>query len=405
MDEEQVWQQIELQNKFICKEFVGDIARFLVNRKNLILGTIDNDASNLENGEVVEEEECESGLGEEEVGDDPEYSDLGTSDEEDEEEEGVAGKSSIVDDKFFKLSEMEEFLIAQEKGKSVMKGHDEDEDDDDDDEEINLFENLPSDSNDESERPHYNDFFDQPGDHPSRKKRKRDMKSTSNTFNSEKRVKFAVENDNEDDSDESFGFDDDKEEDQDDVNDGKTANGAVSSFEARQERLKLRIRTLEEEALKEKPWQLKGEVTAAHRPQNSLLEEYVEFDTAVRPPPVMTDKTTLKLEDIIKQRIKDKAWDDVERKIKPVEDPREYKKRLVLNQEKSKLSLAQIYEQEYLKQKEAKAGVAEDQPEKVPEEQAEIEKMMKNLFTKLDALSNFHFTPKMVSHLLNEFFF
>jgi len=44
------------------------------------------------------------------------------------------------------------------------------------------------------------------------------------------------------------------------------------------------------------------------------------------------------------------VFDDVVRKEKPKEEAFQYKKRLTLDHEKSKLSLAQIYEQEFLKQ-------------------------------------------------------
>lgn len=107
------------------------------------------------------------------------------------------------------------------------------------------------------------------------------------------------------------------------------------------------------------------------------------------------------------------------RKEKPKEEVFEYKKRLTLDHEKSKQSLAQIYEQEYLKQNQvcflksqfysfihgiwtcAKYVFLSQHKTEEEENPAhvEIQKHMDTLFLKLDALSNFHFTPKPVSSM------
>lgn len=112
------------------------------------------------------------------------------------------------------------------------------------------------------------------------------------------------------------------------------------------------------------------------------------------PAPVVSEETTLSIEDIIKQRILDQVWDDVRRRVKPPEKPYQYQRARGFDQEKSKRSLAEVYEDEYLQQTEKQdeftmRGVKQD-PEYV-----EIEKLKKSLFLKLDSLTNFHSTPKL----------
>lgn len=62
--------------------------------------------------------------------------------------------------------------------------------------------------------------------------------------------------------------------------------------------------------------------------------------------PVVTQDFTLSIEDIIKKRIKEESWDDVIRKIPPDSKKFKPKKVVELDQEKSKIGLAEIYEQE-----------------------------------------------------------
>ena len=90
---------------------------------------------------------------------------------------------------------------------------------------------------------------------------------------------------------------------------------------------------MEEQAIMpQKPWQMIGEVNSIERPENSLLQEHLDYDNVAKQAPIVTEEVSRRLEDIIMQRIKDKAWDDVTRKIKPVENPYEYKKKLILDQ-------------------------------------------------------------------------
>lgn len=341
-------------------------------------------------------------------------------------------RKSIVDDKFFKLSEMEAFLESEDKKEMrKTKGtHFESNDG-----EVDYFNGDFSEDDVEDEgaeaNAKYANFFDADSeDEEEIKRRKREARDAKNKM-IEKRKKEDLglddsDIDNVDNEDVDELNEEEQEDEEDDDEEGDTKKGKVSfdmsknsyrsdsddqadndedkqlhldpenksSFELRQERLRNRITEFEEAAMGEKSWQLKGEVTSTSRPQNSLLEEVLEFDSTARPAPIITEETTLQLEDIIKQRIKDKAWNDVERKYKPVNTPQEFRKKLVLDQEKSKESLAQLYEKEYLNELDKIDPNRGEKEEDEPKEHTEIRRLTKALFLKLDALSNFYYTPK-----------
>uniref|UniRef100_A0A2H8TU56 U3 small nucleolar ribonucleoprotein protein MPP10 n=1 Tax=Melanaphis sacchari TaxID=742174 RepID=A0A2H8TU56_9HEMI len=391
-DEEQIWQELELQNSARLKLLANTIQGFTKNdliyldesksaqtKKNLKVTKSINDKTKINSLEIDDNDDEDNGDDEddEDNNDDEDNGDEVDIESEDEDnifdlEEAEPStnkqtfKKSVVDDEFFKLSEMEKFLLSEEKLETSKDKPKSLEDD------VDMFQDLQSENEDEDNfGPMYDEYFE---------KQKNESKKKTK---SKKSVRFEMDEEKSEDN----------EEDTNEPNDNN--NKQLSTLEMRSERINKRIAKLEEEAISDnKPWALKGEVAAKDRPQNSLLEEAVEFDVCTRPAPIITEETTVKLEDIILQRIKDKAWDDVERKIKQTNTPHEFKKQLVLNQEKSKESLSQIYEKEFIKQREAADPENKNKLEEVPKEHKEIDLMIKELFRKLDALTNYHYTPK-----------
>jgi len=393
-DEEQIWQQLELQNEGEIAHFLNEIPTILSESKKFVVPVsskkpepvqIENDKSDQEDQGMSEEKESE----------DEEVEIKSNS------KKKKHKKSSIVDDKFFKLQELDEYLTKEERKENQSKDNIES-----DDESVDLFnDDSEEEDGDDAEEKYlkYADFFDSPeseteqadesknSHHEELEDEEMDLDEEDEEDQTDKKVRFNLTNDSDETDSLENKSNDKKDKEEKIVEDTEPK----STLEIRQERLLMKIKELEKEAVSEKPWQMKGEVSAPNRPQNSLLEEFVEVDVNTRPAPVITEETTLKLEDIIKQRIKDKAWDDVEKKFKPVETPLEYKKKLILNQEKSKESLSQIYEKEYLKQKQALDPENDEKKEEMPQLHNEIRQMMRSLVSKLDALANYHYTPKM----------
>lgn len=306
-DVEQIWQQIELQNEIILKDSVKDVGRLLVNKNKLRFNNIstlikeqtdkvENQSNNEDIDESNNEEDIDESNNEEDINESineedingtkigkqkrkqTEESDEGSSEEpvkkrnnleqyssdEDSDEEQIdldnenaeaeknfisrksRNRKSVVDDDFFKLDEMETFLEREEKKLDNPEQNNKlEESETESDASVDLFKDYSNNDEDDEEMKvktaKFKDFF------------RADINKEL------KRNKFLED------------ISDDEE------------NDIKSTLELRQERLNKKMEEIEEYAVGEKPWTLKGEITGDSRPQNSLLEEIVEFDISSRP--------------------------------------------------------------------------------------------------------------------------
>ncbi|KAF9015216.1 U3 small nucleolar ribonucleoprotein complex, subunit Mpp10 [Cyathus striatus] len=366
----------------------------------------------------------------------------------------LKGKKTELDDGFFNLASFNaevEQAEALRSSKGRLSG---DDDSEDDDIPFDLF--GPVDNNHSAEGPedageaYYNDFFELP-------KKSSQASVTRKTgkvrFNEEVRVKNIKakgknrplssidtnEEDEEDEEDEDYevdSMDDDElrddgiisilngnlnsaEEDsgndseadlldrnamdrfKDDLfaEDEEDAVGDMTTHERRLAALTEQIAQLESENVAPKEWMLMGEAGSKVRPQNSLLEEDLEFERVMKVVPIITEESVQTLEDTIKARIVEGQFDDVVR-IRPLEDKPFLPSRFFeLQDKKSTQSLAQIYENEFVATQSNNS--TDDRDGKLKKEHDEIEHLWEKICGKLDALCNAHFVPKQPKAIIS----
>ena len=183
-----------------------------------------------------------------------------------------------------------------------------------------------------------------------------------------------------------------------DENDPSTNN--LSSHEKRQAALAAQIRALEAENIKKRSWQLSGEARAQARPLNSLLEEDLDFERAGKPVGVVTAEVSEGIEALVKRRILARDFDEVIKRRPGVglgmgpngSDVRRGRVEEV-SDKKDERGLGELYEEEHLRGLEG-SGFTDKKDEKIKAQEAQIERLWKEVSAKLDALANFKFKPK-----------
>lgn len=164
----------------------------------------------------------------------------------------------------------------------------------------------------------------------------------------------------------------------------------------RQKLLSDQIDALERDIGGPRSFEMRGEVTSHQRQQDSLINEDVEFQQGIKVHTKMGADWSLEIEQIIKQRIKDNVFDDVQIRY---DDPTSALDGLgkVKDEENNKVStakprfgLAEQYEREYR----ALATGVDDANEELQAKYNEISHLFGKVTMALDALSNYHYSAK-----------
>ncbi|KAM0979531.1 hypothetical protein ACFX13_015655 [Malus domestica] len=409
-DAEQIWQQIDLQSQPLISTLRRDLKQLEKNPdeiktlKVVVQGEekvleAGNQGLKAEIGGFDEELDGFDDDGDDEEAEEEEEEDEGSEseevdredDEEREESESEGEGNNAIEDGFFKIKDLKKSLEeseAMEYGldktdkKKKKRGDDDDNEDDEDEEDEGLGDLAIGDDEDDKDKfARYEDFYGGKKEKPSKRRSKLvDESEDLGTNDGEEDEK----DEEEDDQDE-----DDQEGDENEQEDDKKQT-ALSTHEKKLKKLQSQIEEMEKANLEPKSWIMQGEVTAATRPKNSALEVDLDFEHNVRPAPVITEEVTTSIEDMIKKRIEEGRFDDVQKApTLPSKAPREFKE---LDENKSKKGLADVYEEEYVQ----KTSLSSAPLSLTDKQKDEASKLFKKLCLKLDALSHFHFTPKPV---------
>lgn len=359
----------ERENEDISEQEENGVMDVSDSEEEIIEGEDDYIDSDIEQAQEEEEQEEES-------------TDIEETEEKDETEveepERLVDDKNSLNDEFFDIEEFNRQTLAQE--------NDLDEDNNDS-EEIDYFADLVSDEDEEAD--YYEDFFDKPKSKQSKPKTKKiSSKQSDNDDNQKER-----DNEEEEDGQSAMNFlkydlfEDADVENEDETN--KENGKKLSTFEKEQLEIQKQIKQLEEEAVAEKKWALKGEVKAKDRPDDALLTEDLEFERTAKPVPVITTEVTETLEEMIRKRIQEFNFDDLQRRTVNDFAKRGQRQKVEISDVKSSKSLAELYADDY-------QGVSEeaDISEELQKSHGEITELFNIISYKLDALSSAHFIPR-----------